>query len=63
MRIRRILRWIHIITGLALMAYVYAPFSENPWFAWFIKLIAVPFLAVTGVMIWQFPRIFKKKAL
>jgi len=58
-KIRKVLRWIHLILGLVVMCYIYSPFHENIFFQFIIKFVIIPVIAISGVWIWQFQRFNK----
>lgn len=52
---RRTQRAIHLVTGVAIVAYVYAPGAahlQNP-----VRFLILPLLVLTGITMWQAPRI------
>ena len=52
---RKIQRAIHLATGLAIVAYVYAPGAahmQGP-----VRFVILPLLVLTGIAMWQAPRI------
>jgi hypothetical protein len=61
---KEIMRWLHITGGMILFAYVYTPLVENPFFADTTKYVIFPGLALTGLVMWQWPifrSLFRKK--
>lgn len=52
---REIMRWIHITGGMILFAYVYTPLAENPFFVDSTKNVIFPGIALTGLVMWQWP--------
>ncbi|MEX1251936.1 MAG: hypothetical protein WEA77_12165 [Hyphomonas sp.] len=50
-----IMRWLHITGGMILFAYVYTRLVENPFFADAAPYVIVPGLALTGLVMWQWP--------
>ena len=53
-KIRRILRWMHIIFGLVIMCYIYSPFHEIVWFQIVMKFVIIPVITISGIWIWKF---------
>lgn len=53
-KFRQVLRWGHIVLGLAVMCYIYSPFHELQWFQIVMKFLIIPVLTISGVGIWQF---------
>jgi hypothetical protein len=57
-RVRFLQRLVHLVTGFALVAYVYAtPEPESPLTVG-IRVL-VPVVVVSGVAMWQWPRVRK----
>jgi hypothetical protein len=52
---KEIMRWLHITGGMILFAYVYTPLVENPFFVDATKYVIFPGLALTGLVMWQWP--------
>lgn len=50
---RAIFRWIHIIFGLSLVAYIYGPPSETVQYLPFFRYGYVPVVVVTGLWMWK----------
>jgi hypothetical protein len=60
---RSILRWIHIIFALPILAYIYAPQEEVQQYVSYFRLLYVPVVVVTGIWMWKGPaigRVFSK---
>ena len=59
---RRLQRAAHLVAGLVLVGYVYAPVGAHLHDA--VPLVVLPVLALTGVVMWQAARIRRlRKAL
>jgi thiosulfate reductase cytochrome b subunit len=59
-QIRTITRWIHIIGGAMIAAFVYAsPLRDSDTFTLLMQLVVIPLLIVSGVVMWQQPKILK----
>ena len=52
---RKLQRAIHLATGVALIAYIYGPHAAHLHDA--IRLLLLPLLVLTGIAMWQAPRI------
>lgn len=52
---RKVQRAIHVVAALALLAYVYAPLEAQ--LQDLVRVLVFPLLAVTGIAMWQAPRI------
>ncbi len=59
-RIRDIQRFVPLAMGVFLIAYIYTPLGDSGDFESLIRLIIIPVLVVTGILMWQLPRIRKR---
>ncbi len=59
-RQRDIQRIIHLVGGAALMLYLYTPLGSTPSFTALMQFLVVPLLVVTGMLMWQLPRLRKR---
>ena len=50
---RSILRWIHLISTIPIIGYVYSPFKELPNYAPVVRYVAFPVIALTGLWMWK----------
>jgi hypothetical protein len=53
---RSILRWIHLISTIPILGYVYSPFAELPNYAPLVRFVFVPVLILSGY--WMFSGVF-----
>ncbi len=56
---RDIQRFVHLTAGLLLVAYIYTPLGNLNAFGTLVQFIVVPALVVTGMAMWQLPRLRK----
>jgi hypothetical protein len=56
-RQRDIQRSMHLIGAALLLIYIYVPAGAVPFFTTLIQVVVVPVLAVTGMLMWQLPRL------
>ncbi len=56
-KLRQTLRWIHIVGGLIVGTYLYAPWSADPAFTAVTLYGVVPLLGLSGIAMWQQGRI------
>lgn len=56
---RNVLRWVHVIGGSVIATFVYSPWGADPTFAALTRFVVIPVLIVTGVVMWQQPRVVK----
>lgn len=54
---RSILRWIHLVFSIPILGYIYSPFEEIPNYAGPTRTVFVPLLVVSGLWMWQGPRV------
>jgi hypothetical protein len=47
-QLRDILRYSHIVAGVALGVVVYSPLVDEDWAVWAMRLVLVPFLVIGG---------------
>ena len=50
---RSILRWIHIVSSIPIIGYVYSPFEEIPNYAAPTRYVFLPILVLTGLWMWK----------
>jgi predicted lysophospholipase L1 biosynthesis ABC-type transport system permease subunit len=55
--LRNQLRWVHILASIALGAFIYSPWRNSSIFLIVMGAAVFPILALTGVWMWQAPRI------
>lgn len=55
--VRSVQRAVHLIAAGALGAYVYSPLAAEPGFVALVKLAVFPVLTVSGLLLWQYPRL------
>jgi hypothetical protein len=54
---RQILRTAHLVAFAILATYLYSPLSSNAVFSVMVRVMVVPMLMVTGLLMWQLPRL------
>ena len=62
---RTILRWIHIISGLTLLGYIYGPPAETVQYLPFFRYVYMPLILLSGLLMWKghwLRRLFGKKS-
>ena len=57
---RILLRWLHLLGGVAIGIYIYAPWKEIIWFTLLMQVLIIPSLTFTGLWMWLGPRLKKK---
>ncbi len=56
---RQIVRFGHIVEGVLIAIYIYSPLSSNPAFDALIKFVILPLIVLSGLALWQQPRVMK----
>ena len=62
---RTILRWIHVVSGLSLLGYIYSPPAETVQYLPFFRYFYMPLVVLSGLLMWKGPwlrRLFTKKS-
>ena len=54
---RTIARWIHLIFTIPIIGYIYSPFENIPQYAVPTRYVFFPILALSGLWMWQGPRV------
>jgi hypothetical protein len=50
---RTIVRWIHLLLSIPIIAYVYSPFEELPSYAPVVRYVSIPVLVASGFCMWK----------
>jgi hypothetical protein len=61
---RKVFRWLHLILSIPILGYIYGPVAEIPQARMFTQIVVVPLLMVSGIWLWQAPRLkarFRRK--
>lgn len=56
-RQRDMQRIVHLVGGVALIVYLYTPLGNAPLFTTLMQFLVVPLVGITGVLMWQLPRL------
>ena len=57
--LRRVTRLIHTLAGISFPLLVYSPLGDNSAFLTFNQVLLVPMVVLSGVLMWQQPRVSK----
>jgi len=63
-RMRTILRWLHILVAIPIYGYVYSPFDKLPLYAPPTRFVFFPIMVATGLLMWKghlIRRLFSRK--
>lgn len=52
-KVRKTLRWFHIVGGLILGTYLYSPWGSDPTFTAITLFVVTPALAISGICMWK----------
>lgn len=59
-QLRKIFRWAHIVEGALIAAFIYsAALRESDVYTALIQIVVVPAVILSGVLMWQQPRLAK----
>ncbi len=50
---RKIIRWLHIITSIPLVGYIYGPLKESANGVFALKWIMFPLVVLSGLWMWK----------
>ena len=50
---RSVARWVHILFGLPMVAYIYGPPSETVQYLPYFRFIYLPVVLLTGLWMWK----------
>jgi thiosulfate reductase cytochrome b subunit len=50
---RKILRWVHIITSIPIIGFIYGPVAQMPESAMAVKAGFFPILVLSGLWLWK----------
>ena len=54
---RDIQRSVHLVASAMLLGYLYTPLGDNPLFDVMLRAMVIPVVAVSRILMWQWPRI------
>ncbi|QLE54963.1 hypothetical protein [Nostoc sp. TCL26-01] len=53
MKERKLIRWIHLISSVAIGTFVYSPWRNQAEFLLFMRILIIPVLTLTGLWMWK----------
>ncbi|HKB91563.1 MAG TPA: hypothetical protein VKC60_13680 [Opitutaceae bacterium] len=53
------IRTLHLVLSIPIIGFIYGPVAHIPPAASFTRLIAVPIVALSGIWMWQKPRLLR----
>jgi hypothetical protein len=56
---RTVIRTLHLVLSIPIIGFIYGPVAYIPQAATFTRLVAVPMVIVSGIWLWQKPRILR----
>ena len=54
---RSLIRALHLVLSIPIIGFIYGPVAHIPAAATFTRFIAVPLVALSGLWLWQKPRL------
>lgn len=59
-QLRTYIRYVHLLEGILIAIYIYSPTAQqSPIYSGMVQLVIVPFIVISGLALWQQPRINK----
>ncbi|MBL8061881.1 MAG: hypothetical protein JNK32_02600 [Anaerolineales bacterium] len=58
-KLRDLQRLIHLMAAPMLILQIYSPLGDIPAFTTMVRFVAIPFVVLTGLVMWQMPLITK----
>lgn len=58
-RFRISIRWLHIVIAVMLALHIYSPLRTEDAYVLLIQVVVFPLASVSGVLLWQQPRVLK----
>lgn len=56
---RNVIRLIHLAIAACMAIFIYSPLRLDSAFATAVQIVVVPLVAITGMVMWQQPRVLK----
>ena len=56
---RIFIRTLHLVLSIPIIGFIYGPVAHIPPAAMFTRFVAVPLVAISGLWLWQKPRILR----
>ena len=53
MKERTVMRWIHLVSSVAIGTFVYSPWRDNLVFVSGMQLFILPVLTLSGIWMWK----------
>jgi hypothetical protein len=50
---RTIFRWIHLVSSIPILGYIYSPFDKIPQYAAPTRYVFVPVMILSGLWMWK----------
>jgi len=50
---RSLQRWLHLVSSIPIIGYIYGPFEEIPNYAPVVRFIFVPLIVLSGIWMWK----------
>jgi hypothetical protein len=57
---RSVMRWVHVVGGALIFTFIYSStLNDIALFEAAIKFAIIPILGISGILLWQQPRVMK----
>jgi thiosulfate reductase cytochrome b subunit len=56
---RTFIRTLHLVLSIPIIGFIYGPVAHIPTAAMFTRFVAVPLVVISGIWMWQKPRILR----
>ncbi|HEX3443695.1 MAG TPA: hypothetical protein VHS80_03200 [Chthoniobacterales bacterium] len=56
---RALIRTLHLVLSIPIIGFIYGPAAHIPPAATFTRFVAVPLVVLSGIWMWQKPRVLK----
>jgi hypothetical protein len=56
---RKLIRWVHLLASIPILGFIYGPVADKPEAAAAVRWVIMPLVALSGLWLWQGPRVRK----
>jgi hypothetical protein len=56
---RTFIRTLHLVLSIPIIGFIYGPVAHIPPAATFTRVVAVPIVIISGLWLWQKPRVIR----
>lgn len=58
---RNTVQYLHMLGGVIITIHIYSPWNENEWFDRLVKVVVLPAIILSGLLLWPVISKFLKK--